>query len=80
MGNIQEGIVKFYSAHRGYGFITKDDGDEVFFHWQALPGEQPKPHVVPGDVVTFIEDERETGLFTEKIIKIERTAQDVKEM
>lgn len=78
-GNIQEGTIKFYNAMRGYGFIIKDDGDEVFFHWKALPGNEPKAHVVEGDEVTFIEDEREDGLFTEKILQVVRNAQDVKE-
>lgn len=80
VGNIQEGTVKFYNAVRGYGFIIKENGDEVFFHWKALPGEEPKPHAAPGDNVTFIEDVRDDGLFTEKIVQIVRNAQDVKEM
>lgn len=78
--NIQEGTVKFYSAKRGYGFILKDNQDEVFFHWKALPGDEPKLHVGAGDNVTYIEDVRSDGLFTEKILRVERVADEVKEM
>ena len=26
------GQVKFYNAEKGFGFITKDDGNDIFFH------------------------------------------------
>ena len=31
------GKVKWYDAERGFGFITGDDGHEVFLHASALP-------------------------------------------
>jgi cold shock protein len=27
-----EGIVKWYNAHKGFGFIHGEDGNDVFFH------------------------------------------------
>ena len=29
---MEEGHIKWYSEAKGYGFITKNDGDELFFH------------------------------------------------
>ncbi len=28
----QNGTVKFFNAQKGYGFITSDDGTEIFVH------------------------------------------------
>ncbi|MDR0435317.1 MAG: cold-shock protein, partial [Propionibacteriaceae bacterium] len=31
------GKVRFYDAEKGFGFITKDDGGDVYVRAQALP-------------------------------------------
>lgn len=38
------GKVRFYDEEKGFGFITTDDGQDVFLHATALPqGTVPKP-------------------------------------
>lgn len=31
------GVVKFYDADKGFGFVTSDEGDDVFVHVSHLP-------------------------------------------
>ena len=33
------GTVKWFKADKGYGFITVDNGDEVFVHFSEIQGE-----------------------------------------
>ena len=32
------GIVKFFNAEKGYGFISREQGDDVFVHFSNIQG------------------------------------------
>lgn len=45
------GKVKFFSADKGFGFLSYDDGDDVFVHRDALP--DGVTELKPGQRVEF---------------------------
>ncbi len=38
-GPVMKGTVKWFNAEKGYGFITGEDGKDVFVHFSAIQGD-----------------------------------------
>lgn len=49
---MQKGTVKWFNASKGYGFITKEDGEDVFVHFSSLTGSGLR-NLYEGDRVSF---------------------------
>jgi len=52
LGIMAEGTVKWFNEKKGFGFLTKEDGEDVFVHFSAIQGEGFKT-LVDGDRVRF---------------------------
>ena len=65
---MNNGTVKWFNADKGFGFITGEDGNDVFAHFSAIKGEGFKT-LEEGQAVTFDVEEGQRGLQATNIVK-----------
>lgn len=65
-----QGKVKMFNPEKGFGFITMEDGKDIFFHYSQLMMEGYKT-VDPDAKVEFELVETDRGLQAQDIRKIE---------
>lgn len=63
------GTVKWFNADKGYGFITGEDGKDVFVHYTAIQSEGFKT-LEEGQTVTYDLSEGEKGLQASNVVKM----------
>ena len=49
---VTQGTVKFFNNEKGYGFISREDGEDVFVHYSNIAGEGYRS-LVEGQAVEF---------------------------
>ncbi|HEY62689.1 MAG: cold shock domain-containing protein [Anaerolineales bacterium] len=63
------GTVKWFNGSKGYGFITRDDGDDVFVHYTAIQGEGFR-NLEEGQKVEFTIEHGPKGLQAADVVLI----------
>ena len=58
---MSKGTVKWFNESKGFGFISREDGDDVFVHHTAIQGNGFKT-LSEGQEVTFDVDKGPKGL------------------
>ena len=57
---MEQGTVKWFNADKGFGFIERENGDDVFVHFSAIQSEGFKS-LEEGQAVTFSVEEGNRG-------------------
>jgi CspA family cold shock protein len=65
-----KGQVKWFSEKKGYGFITREDGDDIFVHFSAINKEGFRT-LHEGDEVEFEISQGEKGLQATNVTVVE---------
>lgn len=68
------GMVKWFSDAKGYGFIQRDGGDDVFVHHTAIEGRGFKT-LAEGERVEFEVIEEEQGAKAHNVVRLEGEGQ-----
>jgi len=66
---IYNGKVKWFDGKKGYGFIEREDGDDVFVHFSAIEEEGFK-NLEDGQEVEFEIVEGDRGPQAENVVKL----------
>ena len=66
---MQKGTVKWFNGAKGYGFISRPGGEDVFVHFRAIVGDGYK-NLNEGDVVEFEVEEGPKGLQASNVKKV----------
>ena len=65
----EEGTVKWFNSAKGYGFIGRDSGEDVFVHFSAIQGDGYRS-LQEGDRVNFEVRKGPKGLQADNVERV----------
>ena len=66
---METGVVKWFNGAKGYGFIKRESGEDVFVHYKSIAGEGYRT-LNEGDKVQFDVERGPKGLQASNVTKI----------
>ena len=66
----EKGTVKWFNNSKGFGFIQRDQGEDVFVHYRAISSDGYRS-LVEGQRVEFTVTEGQKGLQAENVTVVE---------
>lgn len=66
----EQGAVKWFSQKKGFGFIIRENGDEIFVHYRNIAGEGRRT-LLDGERVTFRVSQTDKGPQAEEVETID---------
>ena len=63
----ERGTVKWFNISKGFGFIVKDDGEEIFVHFRSIRGEGRRG-LRDGQKVSFVVAQSDKGPQAEDVV------------
>jgi CspA family cold shock protein len=65
-----EGTVKWFNDSKGFGFISREEGGDVFVHYSSMTGDGYKS-LAEGDKVSFEIEDGDKGPKAVNVVKIQ---------
>lgn len=69
MSQEQNGTVKWFNESKGFGFIQRENGSDLFVHFRSIVGQGYKS-LVEGQRVSFVEVSGQKGPQAENVVAI----------
>lgn len=66
---MEKGTVKWFNSAKGFGFIQRESGEDVFVHYKAITGDGYKT-LNEGDKVQFDVEKGPKGLQAANVSKV----------
>jgi CspA family cold shock protein len=66
---MEKGTVKWFNNAKGYGFITRENGEDLFVHFKSIVGEGYKT-LKQGEGVEFEVEQGQKGLQATNVSRI----------
>lgn len=66
MAERENGVVKWFDVKKGFGFIKREEGTDVFVHYSSIQGDDFRK-LEEGQQVSFVVSETEKGLQAQEV-------------